>query len=150
MAFTVSRTFSSRPGPAEAGTPSVEDNQAQRSRGRIRHAFWRRERQTFSGWVCPGCGSLIRDPAAARLGFCSRCHDFTGLCAAGRRIVCPDVMTVTTWHTPCTRLGVAAWRVMESGNERVVLLCQAHDEQLLDGEPSWLPEATPVEGPIRW
>jgi hypothetical protein len=41
---------------------------------------------------CPDCGLPITDPAAARFGFCGRCQEFTAMCGAGRKIVCPDMM----------------------------------------------------------
>jgi hypothetical protein len=103
-----------------------------------------REHQAGSGWKCPGCGFVVRDHVAADLGFCPRCQDFSGLCAAGRRLVCPDVMSSTTWHTPCTSRGEAAWQVTEGGQPRVLLLCQEHDVQLRTGQAAWIRQATPL------
>jgi hypothetical protein len=84
----------------------------------------------------------------ARLGFCSRCHDFTGMCAAGRRIVCPDMMSMTTWHSPCTSLGAVRWQITEGAGAvpRVVSLCPAHDGELRAGRASWMRVAVPLDG----
>jgi|SRR5580698_2131650 hypothetical protein len=93
-------------------------------------------------WSCPDCGLPIQDPVAARLGFCPGCHEFTGMCAAGRRIVCPDLMSVTTWHTPCTSLGALAWQLCEGTTSRVTLLCVQHDAEARAGRTSFLGHAT--------
>ena len=95
--------------------------------------------------VCPDCGWPIRDPEAARLGFCDRCRDFTGMCGAGRRIVCPDVMTITTWHTPCTRLGAEAWEITLVKGASRTLLCETHDAQMRSGEMPWVKLAVPLQ-----
>jgi hypothetical protein len=94
--------------------------------------------------TCPDCGLPIRDRDAARLGFCDRCRDFTGMCGAGRKIVCPDLMTITTWHSPCTRLGGQAWEITLAKGSRRTLLCEPHDEQLRSGEIPWIKLAVPV------
>jgi ribosomal protein L37AE/L43A len=94
-----------------------------------------------SARTCPDCGLQIRDRTAARLGFCSSCGDFTGMCAAGRKIVFLDMMSMTSWHTPCTQLGSAAWQVLFEGADRSVLLCPEHDAQVLAGRASWISRA---------
>jgi len=98
--------------------------------------------------TCPDCGWPIRDREAARLGFCDRCRDFTGMCGAGRRIVCPDVMTITTWHTPCTVLGAEAWEItLAKGSSEAssrTLLCEAHDTQMRSREMPWVRLAVPL------
>jgi ribosomal protein L37AE/L43A len=91
--------------------------------------------------TCPDCGLQTRDQVAARLGFCSRCGDFTGMCAAGRKIVFLDMMSMTSWHTPCTQLGSAAWQVFFEGADRSVLLCAEHDAQVRAGRASWISRA---------
>jgi ribosomal protein L37AE/L43A len=91
--------------------------------------------------TCPDCRLQIRDRVAARLGFCSRCGDFTGMCAAGRKIVFLDMMSMTSWHTPCTQLGSAAWQVLFEGADRSVLLCTEHDAQVRAGRASWISRA---------
>jgi hypothetical protein len=96
--------------------------------------------------TCPDCGLPIRDREAARLGFCDGCRDFTGMCGAGRRIVCPDMMTITTWHTPCTRLGAEPWEITLVKGPRRTLLCEAHDQQMRSGEMPWIQLAVPVRG----
>jgi hypothetical protein len=96
---------------------------------------------------CPSCGLTIRDKSAARLGFCDRCREFTGMCGAGRRVICPDVMTRTTWHSPCTELGAAAWEIdLGQGAARTVL-CKEHDAQLRFGSTPWIVEAAPLVPP---
>jgi hypothetical protein len=94
--------------------------------------------------TCPDCGLQFRDRVAARLGFCSRCGDFTGLCAAGRRIVFLDMMSMTSWHTPCTHLGGTAWQLIFEGTQRNVLLCTEHDAQVRAGRASWISQARPL------
>jgi hypothetical protein len=104
------------------------------------------------GWSCPDCGLPTQDPVATRLGFCARCHEFTGMCAAGRKIVCSDVMSMTTWHTPCTNLGASSWQISQGATSRVVLLCPQHDAEVTAGRTSWLSEAiplTPAVQPVR-
>jgi len=95
--------------------------------------------------ACPECGLSSQDPVAARLGFCSRCSEFTGMCAAGRKLVSPDMMTVTSWHMPCTNLGVTAWRISHRGKLLTTLLCADHDAQLRAGDATWIREAIPLE-----
>jgi hypothetical protein len=83
---------------------------------------------------------------AIRLGFCSRCNDFTGMCAAGRKIICPDMMNVTPWHTPCTSLGTTSWQITAGAIERVAILCATHDIQLRTGLAPWINQAVPLDG----
>jgi hypothetical protein len=94
--------------------------------------------------ICPDCGWHIRDRDAARLGFCDLCREFTGMCGAGRRIVCPDVMTITTWHTPCTRLGAEAWEITLVKGSHRTLLCETHDTQMRSREMPWVELAVPL------
>jgi len=96
--------------------------------------------------MCPDCGLTSSDPVATRLGFCSRCSEFTGMCGAGRKIICPDMMTVTAWHTPCTSLGVFTWQVSQGASRQVAMLCRTHDTQLRNGSLPWLGGAEPLEG----
>jgi hypothetical protein len=98
-------------------------------------------RQGVEQVPCPDCGMISRDPVEARLGFCPRCKDFTGLCGAGRRIICPDIMTKTSWHLPCTNVGVAAWEITLEWSPRVTLLCREHDGQVLSGVAPWIKHA---------
>jgi hypothetical protein len=97
---------------------------------------------------CPECGLLNHDPTLARLGFCSRCEDFTGMCVAGRKIICPDVMTVTSWHAPCTNLGIVAWELMYAGRTFVARLCSVHDAEVNGGRTPWLLSAIRLDGQI--
>ena len=83
---------------------------------------------------------------AIRLGFCSQCNEFTGMCAAGRKIICPDMMSVTAWHTPCTSLGMATWQITQGTKESVARLCEAHDTQLRAGLAPWINRAVPLDG----
>jgi hypothetical protein len=93
---------------------------------------------------CPVCGLRIRDLGAAQLGFCDRCREFTGMCGAGRRIVCPDMMTRTTWHSPCTELGAVAWEITQVQGRYKTLLCRAHDAQVRYGGTPWMVAAVPL------
>jgi hypothetical protein len=88
--------------------------------------------------ACPDCGSVGRDPVETQVGFCNKCREFTGLCGAGRRIVCPDVMTTTSWHVPCTNLGVAAWEITVGKSKCKTRLCQRHDVQVAAGSATWI------------
>jgi ribosomal protein L37AE/L43A len=94
---------------------------------RQRHGILRRRRKAsarvYRVDVCPACGLRIRDKVAARLGFCDQCHEFTGMCGAGRRVVCPDMMTRTSWHTPCTELGAVAWAINQGQGLSGTMLC---------------------------
>jgi hypothetical protein len=99
---------------------------------------------------CPACGLRIRDPIAARLGFCDRCNEFTGMCGAGRRVLCPDVMTRTTWHTPCTDLGAVVWEIDQGDGFSRTVLCQVHDTQVRGGGTPWIVDAAPVDQPDAW
>jgi hypothetical protein len=87
----------------------------------------------------------IRDPAAARLGFCDQCQEFTGMCGAGRRIVSPDMMTMTSWHTPCTNLGTTRWEFSRDGTARRALLCVEHDSQMRTGAAPYIGDAIPLD-----
>jgi hypothetical protein len=133
----------SRPEPDRTAASHVRD----RANRRARAGLFRRGRERAAGgsWTCPGCGLPVRDQIAAGLGFCPRCQDFTGLCGAGRKLVCLDVMSRTTWHTPCTRPGSAAWQVSDEGGQRVLLLCPAHDGELRTGQAGWAGDASPME-----
>jgi hypothetical protein len=95
--------------------------------------------------ACPDCGVRIRDPVAARLGFCDRCKDFTGMCGAGRRIVSPDMMTLTSWHTPCTLPGTVSWEFGLNGAPLRTVLCVEHDFQVRSGAAPWVGEAVPLQ-----
>lgn len=120
------------------------------SSGRTRHGLFSRGRDTAGSarrpgwWTCPDCGLATHDPTAARLGFCARCSDFTGMCGAGRKIVCPDMMTVTSWHTPCTNLGAVAWQISQGAIARVAMICPEHDGQLRAGNMAWIRGAVPL------
>jgi hypothetical protein len=72
------------------------------------------------------------------------------MCGAGRRVICPDVMSVTSWHTPCTQLGVMAWQVTVSDGPRIALLCQAHDAEMRSRSTPWSIDAVPVTSIIRY
>jgi hypothetical protein len=100
---------------------------------------------------CPVCGLPSRDQAAARLGFCDQCREFTGMCAAGRTIICPDVLTRTSWHSPCTQLGDVAWQIWPGGQPpakaagpAIALLCRGHDGHVRSGGTPWLTGAVPL------
>jgi hypothetical protein len=124
------------------------------SSGRGRLGMLRRRREApariTSVDACPACGLRIRDAVAARLGFCDRCHEFTGMCGAGRRVICPDVMTRTTWHTPCTELGAVAWEINQGQGFSRTVLCSVHDNQVRFGNTPWIVDAAPLEQPRSW
>ena len=89
---------------------------------------------------CPRCRTAIRDRIAVSAGYCAECQDFTLMCAAGRRLVSPDVMSRSGWHWPCTSTGVTKWQVTHQNGVTVVLLCAAHGEELASGRVSWIVE----------
>jgi hypothetical protein len=93
---------------------------------------------------CPACGLRTRDLVAARLGFCDRCREFTGMCGAGRRLICPDMMTRTTWHIPCTQLGTVAWEITQVQGRCTTVLCRVHDAQVRFGVTPWIMAAVPL------
>jgi hypothetical protein len=95
--------------------------------------------------TCPDCGLPIEDATAIRLGFCGRCAAFTAMCAAGRKIVSPDVMSVTSWHMPCTVLGAVEWELTWGGRKLLARLCPEHDAQLRAGGVHWIEEAVRLE-----
>jgi ribosomal protein L37AE/L43A len=121
---------------------------------RQRHGILRRRRKAsarvYRVDVCPACGLRIRDKVAARLGFCDQCHEFTGMCGAGRRVVCPDMMTRTSWHTPCTELGAVAWAINQGQGLSGTMLCHLHDAQVRSGGTPWLVEAAPLDQASGW
>jgi ribosomal protein L37AE/L43A len=118
---------------------------------RRRLGILRRRREVpariYSVSVCPACGLRIRDLIAARLGFCDRCREFTGMCAAGRSVVCPDMMTRTTWHIPCTELGVVAWEITVGYRLSQAVLCRVHDTQVRYGGTPWIVDPVPLGPP---
>lgn len=128
--------------------PSVwDDSQRGLERGRIRILRYRRDMpaRPYCLDACPACGLRIRDGVVAQLGFCDRCREFTGMCGAGRRIICPDVLTRTTWHTPCTELGTAAWEIAQEQGWCRTVLCHVHDTQLRYGGAPWVLAAVPLD-----
>lgn len=150
MSRTISRASSTSAGSHQVGRILDEDTPSRRQPGRTRLSLVGRGRKASAArpgqgrWACPDCGLPAHDADAARLGFCSRCHDFTGMCSAGRKVVCPDMMTLTTWHTPCTSLGVTPWQIDEGRAVRIVLLCAEHDRQVRSGQTPWIREAVPL------
>jgi hypothetical protein len=116
---------------------------------RGRPGMFRRRRdvpaRASSVGACPACALPIRDPIAARLGFCDRCREFTGMCGAGRRVICPDMMTRTTWHTPCTELGAVAWEINHGSGPARTVLCRVHDAQVRFGGTPWIVDAVPLD-----
>jgi hypothetical protein len=84
-----------------------------------------------------------------RLGFCAQCSEFTGMCGAGRKIICPDMMSVTAWHSPCTSLGTTRWQITLGMSEYVALLCPVHDGQLRNGRAPWISRAVPLDEASR-
>jgi hypothetical protein len=143
--------------PGRGEVSQSPDHTSERGREPARTSLLRRARRRSAvrsntgGWSCPECRLPTKDPVAVRLGFCARCHEFTGMCAAGRKIVCCDVMSMTTWHTPCTNLGASAWQISQGAISRVALLCPQHDAEVRAGRTWWLSEAIPLTpaGPFQ-
>ena len=67
------------------------------------------------------------------------------MCGAGRRIVSPDMMTLTSWHTPCTLPGTLSWEFSLHGELLRTVLCVEHDFQVRTGAAPWVGEALPLE-----
>src|ERR1700722_3509169 len=134
-----------QPGQGEAGRSVHDPGQLGPEGGRS--GLLRRRRVTSPRPLCadgcPSCGLRIRDRVAAQLGFCDRCREFTGMCGAGRRIICPDVMTRTTWHMPCTELGTMAWDITQVQGRWRTVLCRVHDTQVRYGSTPWILAAIP-------
>lgn len=60
------------------------------------------------------------------------------MCAAGRKVVCPDIMRTTSWHAPCTGLGTSEWQVTQGSTSCRVRLCARHAAEVrADGTP-WI------------
>ena len=133
-------------GRIEAGRSVYDSSQPGPEGGRS--GLLRRRRDASSSayriGVCPACGLRIRDRVAAQLGFCDRCREFTGMCGAGRRIICPDMMTRTTWHTPCTELGAVAWEITQVQGRTKTVLCRLHDAHIRFGSTPWIVAAVPL------
>ena len=66
------------------------------------------------------------------------------MCGAGRKIVSPDMMTLTSWHTPCTNRGAMPWEFSYDGTPRRALLCPEHDSQVRAGAAPWIGDAIPL------
>ena len=124
----------------EQGRGPAANHEPQRGR-------WKRSRRppgqssqvaAFQVAICPKCKLMIRDRVAITAGYCGRCQDFTLMCAAGRGLVSPDVITRTSWHWPCTSLGTARWQVTRANGPAVFLLCPEHDAELAAGHVSWI------------
>jgi len=103
-----------------------------------RHSDSRPQVTAYQIAICPQCRLLIRDEIAINAGYCARCRDFTLMCAAGRRLVSPDVTTRTAWHWPCTAIGTARWQVTRPSGAELVVLCPVHDSELAAGRISWI------------
>jgi hypothetical protein len=133
-------------GKDEAGRSDYDSSQRGPEGGRSGLLRRRRDAPSRPYLVvgCPACGLRIRDLVAAQLGFCDRCREFTGMCGAGRRIICPDMMTRTTWHTPCTELGAVAWEITQIQGRCRTVLCRVHDAQVRFGGTPWIVAAVPL------
>jgi hypothetical protein len=135
------------PVPArELPGPAHEPARGRWKRAR-RHPDGRPAGAGFPFAICPKCRLVIRDQVAIRAGYCGRCQDFTLMCAAGRRLVSPDVTTRTSWHWPCTAIGTARWQVSQGRVPIVVLLCAEHAEELAAGRVSWIEQPTFMGAP---
>lgn len=143
------RKVTSAPPGGSGINQSERADDGQRPRHAARRAPWtlggRREQPDAtsgaSTLACPYCGLRSRDPVEAQFGYCPKCQEFTGLCGAGRRVVCPDIMTKTSWHHPCTSIGVATWEIAVDKGSCVTVLCQVHDSQLATESANWITRA---------
>ena len=54
------------------------------------------------------------------------------------------MMTVTSWHLPCTSLGAVAWQISQGATACVAMLCPEHDRQLRAGNAAWISSAVPL------
>lgn len=124
----------------------AQQQPARRRRAR-HHPADRQPVTAFQVAICPKCRLMIRDQVAIGAGYCARCQDFTLMCAAGRRLVSPDVTTRTSWHWPCTSAGTARWQVTHARAAMFVLLCPDHDAELAAGRISWI-EQPLFMGPV--
>jgi hypothetical protein len=133
-------------GPDETGRSAYDASQRRPQGGRSGLLRRRRDAPSrlYLAGGCPACGLRTRDLVAARLGFCDRCREFTGMCGAGRRIICPDMMTRTTWHIPCTQLGTVAWEITQVQGRCTTVLCRVHDAQVRFGVTPWIMAAVPL------
>jgi hypothetical protein len=103
-------------------------------------------------FTCHFCGHDVTDEDDAKYGWCRRCKDCTGMCAAGRRVVVYDLMGPRggglirpagpggrlkprgprlRWDVPCVTPALDMWELTLDGIERRQdALCLAHGEQL--------------------
>lgn len=132
-------------GRAGRGAHGGSGRQPQQGRRALRLIGGRRD-DPASAMTCPYCGLPSRDPVEARVGYCPRCRTFTGLCGAGRKVVCPDIVTNTSWHLPCTSIGAVAWEITLDKSPVVVLVCRVHDAQLRAGGATWIKHARRLAG----
>jgi hypothetical protein len=126
-----------RPGPGVRDVTFNAPTPARMKPSR-RSSGWRIPLAGHHSVRCPQCLSVIRDRIAVTAGYCAECQDFTLMCAAGRRLVSPDVMTRTGWHWPCISAGVTKWQVTQRNDPTTVLLCAAHSAELESGLVPWI------------
>jgi hypothetical protein len=105
-----------------------------------------------SAFTCHFCGYHVTDQDDAQYGWCRRCRDCTGMCAAGRRVVVYDLMNppgnglhrpfgrngaprVTgpppRWDVPCVMPADDIWEMTCDGVIQAPDgLCAVHGQQL--------------------
>jgi hypothetical protein len=90
---------------------------------------------------CPQCARQIRGDDA-RLGYCRTCQEFTGLCAAGRRVVSGDALTDFRWRASCPKPATGPPRVFagRDGRPQTMRFCQDHEALLAAGDVPYLRE----------
>jgi hypothetical protein len=90
---------------------------------------------------CPQCSRQMRGDDA-RLGYCRACLEFTGLCAAGRRVVSGDALNDFRWRASCPEPGTGPLRVFtgRGGRQQTMRFCQDHEALLAAGDVPYLRE----------
>lgn len=103
-----------------------------------------RGRAAVSSFACPrpGCGHTTKIPALAALGYCEKCHGFTGQCGAATIAVAlyaTGLVSMPDWPHPCTAVGAERWRMTSAdGVETDIVVCAPHGDRLRGGGAAWM------------
>src|SRR5215813_6221969 len=103
-----------------------------------------RGRAAVPSFACPrpGCGHTTKTPALAALGYCEKCHEFTGQCGAATIAVAlydTGLVTISDWPHPCTAAGAERWRLTGAdGVETGIVVCAPHGDRLRGGGAAWM------------
>lgn len=98
-------------------------------------------------FTCPDCGTVTRDHAAIRTGWCAHCKDHTGLCAAGRALAYTAVLNAAGWHDGCTLPGEVLVEFPRGGRMMRRELCTGHAAEIRDGRAPWARGVRMAGGP---